>query len=71
MGAAFSLGEASLATLLSLYRSRGCGFAHNNPDFFVLHPEEQHLVTKTSIFALSTQEISPVSEILQLREMEQ
>ena len=70
MRAAFSLGEASLATLLSLYRSRGCGFAHN-PDFFVLHPEEQHLVTKTSIFALSTQEISPVSETLQLREMEQ
>ena len=68
MRAAFSLGEASLATLLSLYRSRG--FAHN-PDFFVLHPEEQHLVTKTSIFALSTQEISPVSETLQLREMEQ
>lgn len=41
------------------------------PTSLFLHPEEQHLVTKTSIFALSTQEISPVSETLQLREMEQ
>lgn len=60
-----------LSTLLDLSEFVGVVDLSTTPTSLFLHLKEQPLVTKTSIFALSTQEISPVSETLQLREMEQ